>query len=374
MKSIHTKITTLVFLGCFCILQVASAQSTLIGPQPGILLLQNGSIFKGTITPSGDFLTIALSEGAVLRLPVNSVACQCKTMQEAYEFKRDQPVRLKLVDHLELTQWCITQKMYDQATHHLLFAVKSAPEDPRVLQMERRFRFALEPQKDATPLSPNSNTIPPIDRQQLEQMAGSLPLGGLRNFTSTVQPLLLKSCGTTTCHGQAGTTDFHLLRFEHIRSIPRLITLRNLHSTLKFINREEPTNSKIFKVFVDSHAAYPELSAPATREQVAVLSRWIYGISSNHRAPSRSNQLTQVKPELYQQVDRGMNVTNQAERTFNSPLNGEKSTDSTANSPMPGAGDLPAKSAPARPKEKKSYQAKDPFDPELFNRKYHPQR
>ncbi|PHS01288.1 MAG: hypothetical protein COA78_22820, partial [Blastopirellula sp.] len=160
---------------------------------------------------------------------------------------------------------------------------------------------------------------------------------------------------------------------EHIRSIPRLITLRNMHSTLKYINREDPTKSKVFQVFVESHATMPELSTPVAREQVAVLSRWIYGVSSNRPARG-TNQLTQVKSELYQQVDRGTSGTSQANATLNPVFTGENRGNSTVESLTPSAGNLPTRSAATRPTEKKSYQARDPFDPELFNRKYHPDR
>ena len=157
-----------------------------------------------------------------------------------------------------------------------------------------------------------------------------------KRFTASVQPVLMNACAS--CHAGQYAGKFHLER-TFIGSLnSRPATLRNAAVTLSQIDRTKPAASPLLVRAIAAHggAALPPLrdrSAPAFKQ----LDAWVTLALADSTAPPA------VEPKT--------------------------ETVSATLPPAPGStfgADRPKPDAPSGPK--------DPFDPVIFNRQYHPDK
>ena len=62
----------------------------------------------------------------------------CRTLEEAYEFRRQQIKGDKAADHLRLAEWCIRYELRAEAGRELAEARRLEPDQPRLALLERR--------------------------------------------------------------------------------------------------------------------------------------------------------------------------------------------------------------------------------------------
>ena len=72
----------------FAFAHFAAAQSAAVSADEGVLLLRNGHLLRGTITPLGDHYLVTTGAGNEVRLPATSVEMACRSLEEAYQVKR----------------------------------------------------------------------------------------------------------------------------------------------------------------------------------------------------------------------------------------------------------------------------------------------
>jgi len=221
-------------------------------PQEGVLLLLNGEVLQGKIVRVGDFYYVAVPNGQV-RIRATDVEIACRTLQEGYQFKR-QNIRLPSAqEHLNLGQWCIRHGLVEEAQRELAEAVRLQPDHPLIPLLRRRIEIARQP-----PLLPPPSTLEsPFkgDSGELESWVRSLPPAVVEQFTQSIQPILLNNCTSSGCHGPTEKNRFSLLKPPTGQSSTRRLTQRNLTSTLPWIDLKEPLRSRLLTAPLTAHGS-----------------------------------------------------------------------------------------------------------------------
>jgi hypothetical protein len=362
---------------------VSQAQQT-AGPEKtseGVLILRNGNVIAGQITRSENRFIVAV-EGGLVSVDLGDTELFCRTLEEAYTHKALVVGINDIHGHLELAGWCQRQGLLERAKGELAKASSLAPSHPMISVIERRIQMSAMPSKSgqkvaATPVQQ------PISAEELDRTARDMPAGTMEAFVRSIQPLLVNRCGAARCHGPASKNDFHLLRPPPSSRPSRRITQRNLHATLKLIDREDPTQSPLLTAALRPHGPL-EVSVFAGRraDQYGRVADWVHRVA---RQPD-----TAVQASFEEPIDELSNYAESA--VFNAPatnwatggtgsgdirLQGFGLESETSGSVWQPDASFGAPSIPHHPQVKRgalppSFAPIDPFDPEIFNRRFHP--
>jgi hypothetical protein len=224
------------------------------------LVLRNGEVLSGRITRDGDRYVIA-SEGSQMRFPSREVDFTCRTLDEAYSIQERRVVAGRVEDRLNLADWCLRQGLTGYAARELSAAMVLDPRNPRVALLEGRLQRAVEGDArsadesiaEATGAAAADTSKSFVSAAELERQMRAMPLGTVETFTTSIQPLLLRSCAAAGCHGAGSTSTFTLMRPPMGSPMPRRMTQRNLSNTLALIDRQRPLESKLLSAAKDPH-------------------------------------------------------------------------------------------------------------------------
>ncbi len=194
------------FLGPGLLADPAGADDSPFGPQPGVLLLRNGEVIEGAIVLAGDRYDVTVPSGQ-MHIRRSEVQFVGRSMLECYARRKNLVSIDKVQDHMELADWCLRHRLYDQAALALADAVATDASHPRIALLERRLKLELEQQAPGEAASKEDEAAGPSSRD-LDRMVQGLPAGTVEAFTSTIQPMLLNHCSTAGCHGPQGDLDF----------------------------------------------------------------------------------------------------------------------------------------------------------------------
>ncbi|HUY31575.1 MAG TPA: hypothetical protein VMV69_02270 [Pirellulales bacterium] len=339
-----------------------------ITPREGVLLLKNGAVLPGRITAAGDHYYVLLPKGEI-RLRAAEVEMQCNDLVDGYRRKRAKIEDGKATDHLGLAEWCVRHKLFECADKELAAAAAIDPEQPRLALIGKR----LEQARREIKIPPMR--AKPLDRgptnDDLDRLVRGMPKGSVATFTSSIQPLLLNNCTTSGCHGPRSEGKLRLLRLSLAAAPSPRSTQRNLHSVWQCINAAEPMASPLLTAPIQQHgntkaAIFTNREAVQYRQLLA----WVQSVS-RPRGPSQPSTVDQTTPPLLQTTPRGR--PQERDDSLSSSDLAAADAPPHMDSAMP-ALDEPATDAaeaesqpPAAP-----YTPVDPFDPEIFNRRYFP--
>jgi hypothetical protein len=367
-----------------------------------LLLLHNGQALEGRISRSDDVYRVVLPNGEI-RVKPSDVELLCNDFEEAYQRKRAAIPLGSLRDHLDLAQWCQQHKLYNHASAELADAATIAPDNPMVGFLQRRLRITLEPQPERPKAETAADDSQPND--ELDRMIRGLPQKAVENFTQSVQPLLMNNCTASGCHGPQSQSGLRLQRTALDQPAGRRMTQRNIYTVLRYVDRENPLASRILTVPIAPHGTvktavftehqvmqykrlvewvlelgpadmpespatipnsqpimaetFPDAASPAIPPHIlpkdARKARPLPSVAHSGAAAGLSGSARSGKPTMLPNHE-----ANQA--TFIAPISKtnetESSTDSESKTSKIKRGAAPPEFTP-----------KDPFDPEIFNRR-----
>ena len=96
------------------------------GPRRGVLLLRNGEMIEGEVTLAGDRYDVVVPSGEI-HVRRTEVQYFGQTMLECYERRKALVSPDKVQDHLELAEWCLRHRLYEQAALALSDAMAPTP-------------------------------------------------------------------------------------------------------------------------------------------------------------------------------------------------------------------------------------------------------
>ncbi len=341
------------FLSLICLTAApawAQNESLALGTQPRIVLLTNGEVISGQVTRTGDHYLVTLPNGE-LRPRAVDVEMVCQTLDEAYFRKRTYLPPGEAEGHLNLADWCVRQRLYNFAEREVEAAKQIDPRLPRIALVEQRLK--VEQARAAEPLNEPKSSARGPSNEDLDRLVRTMPPGVVEHFKTIVQPLLLNHCTNAGCHGPQSSTKFTLNRLGKTSSLR--LTQRNLFSTIEQLNRQSPAESPLLKQSVQAHGGTRSAvfgSREAQQYQQLVI--WVFRAADSH-VPQRVESPQAAVPE------RGAGVLLQ---------NIDRPSDSKPTTMLKSL--LPSESE-SRDKSS-NFVPRDPFDPEIFNRQFLPEK
>ncbi|HUY92358.1 MAG TPA: hypothetical protein VMV10_26690 [Pirellulales bacterium] len=359
-----------------------------LAPQKGVLLLRSGQVLAGTIAPAGDHYLVSLEHGEI-RVQSGKVDKLCKNLREAYEHKRTRVELGKAAEHVALADWCLQNGLFELADRELSYALAADVNYPRIRLVERRLQMA---RRGAEPAAPHAR---PVEKgptnEELDRMVRGMSGAAVEQFTSTIQPLLVNTCTTAGCHLPHSDTKLQLLRIPPNSPPSRRTTQRNLFSVWRQIDSGNPTASPLLTVPLQQHGnAKAAMFSDHEAEQYRLLAAWVGELA---RAPKPTQPASVDKPAstLLQTMpppgtgrtlepgaaaarDEGsQSVKPQQPSSEIDLVSFDKTPETNAQTPggQPASPTKPKKTGEIKPFEP-DYVPVDPFDPEIFNRRYHP--
>jgi len=341
--------------------QPATGDDFTLAPQQGVLLLRNGSTLRGFVSKTGDRYLVSFGEAGEARVAEAQVLTLCRSLEEAYQHKRH-AAEGNYAAHVDVARWCLKERMLARAADQLLIAeVLHGPHPELELLHQRLLASSVGAnhqaktsvgQERSGPLETPQGSSPPGNQLTIphELAAVELPAEARAEFTSKVQPLLVNRCATGGCHNAGGGDKrYILLRPPPGRPFNRRMTERNLYATLDQINRAQPPESALLKKAQAAHGG-SALAPLSDRDQqhYETLANWIRTLPGSPPASARTEA-----------VSSGL-----------APFSGSPSQVSQvaweSGIELPPSDQASSSDDPAE-----AYTPVDPFDPEVFNRRYH---
>jgi hypothetical protein len=339
-------------LGCqLGVCRGVGAATPSVMPREGVLVLRSGQVMHGQITQAGDRYIVTWGDGGEVRVPTSDVEMCCRDLDEAYARRRVLAERGGLGRRLDLAEWCLREGLRAQAADELLAAMAIEPNHPRVRQLERRLQLAATPAPPPVKARPQPETD--VGLSDIEKRLRELPEVAVERFTVHLQPLLLNRCGANACHGATSEAQFRLIRPSWGKTATRRYTQRNLYAVLQQLDPQTPEKSRLLTV---PSAPHGPLQHPVFGEgdqaHLKLLTEWATKIAK-HQAPDPVPETIVTAPSQLLQASYSPSAA---------PPGGQAEARAQA-APSPDAARRPADDA---------FVPRDPFDPEIFNRRYFP--
>jgi len=400
-------------------------------PAEGLLILRNGQILSGRITNLGEYYSVVLPEGE-LRLRRSEVEFACRDLAEAYQRKRTLIARDNTLEHLQLAQWCVRHGLLEAAAAELEEARRLEPDHPLIAAVQRRLETALEPAPPASqhPSAEAEVTVEQLERMMRELPPGSVetftrlvqPLlmnscaaGGCHGPQAEKFPLLRVPSGKPVTRRITQRNIYQALRYVDVRkpeASPLLTIPLQPHGGLTapiFTDRNAAQHDRLVQWVMEvsgrsqSHAPATVLRHPLAGISAVQANEPGYFFPDPPNSPNKPNSSADSArsgnpTHLLSPIAGGVPQTAQAaeRHTLHS---GQRAVDADATQPavdpqseLPSANPSHMQHAPENkphrmqgalsPPDKPSGPVKgpgklvqplipaDPFDPEIFNRRY----
>jgi len=347
--------------------QLPQSSAENVAPKESVLLLNNGQVLRGTVTLDGDRYVVH-SGTSEIRVPQDAVEHVCRSLAEGYQRKRAAMFAAGGRTRTRLIQWCLAQGMLDEAERELAEAERLDPNNLRYDLLRRQVKLAREPIEPAEPPAPPAEPL--VSDAQLDILVRTLPSTAVESFSQTVQPLLLNNCAAAGCHGPSPRSDFQLIRLARGITPNRRVTQRNLHAALAWIDRDHPDASRLLSAAAQAHGNTQHHKFEGTEGPVfRHLAAWVRQVADPAVAspPSTVESSEATLSQSISDSDTRRSLPNAAQRNQSArgvagPFDRSQSSpsaDGPQTTSLPST--APQEKAPA-----------DPFDPEVFNRRYHP--
>ncbi|MFI4877172.1 MAG: hypothetical protein ACIALR_17590 [Blastopirellula sp. JB062] len=318
-----------------------------IGPTHGVLLLKNGNTLAGAITVSGDAYVVALNEDAVIRVPAKGVERRCANLAEAHQYRCGQVKLDTIAGRLKIAQWCMRAELFSEADVHLQWVERSDPQN-EMGQLARRRLDSLVKQPEIAMTSAVQETSPAdapgvISDKELEEFTKKFHPQAAGQFATIIQPILLNACSASACHGPNAESDFRLIPSGH-GLMPRRLTLRNMLTTYNVAQIDRNGAIPLLEALYDNHGGKINTKTNAWPRQVAALRSWAMSVQPRGEKPRPIRQAG-----------------------FQGPV--ETGSPPAKMSPIFDKVRIVPQTSSPESEPQSEYQSKDPFDPEIFNRR-----
>ncbi|MCH2182350.1 MAG: hypothetical protein MK108_10125 [Mariniblastus sp.] len=352
------------------------------------LVLTNGQVVVGQISRNSDSVFVQTNGGSRVVFPIGRVDFVCNSLNEAYWQKNARTRASDLAGHVELFHWCMKQGLLEEAQNQIDLLVTMEIKAVKLEYLNRQLAVALTQQEKARRRSltgqpaqqvdqgvpanreielvgfaGESSTSAEIERlnqlKRIETAIESLPKASVGVFKRKIEPLLIRNCAS--CHSDQNTETMPLARLGLNQVIPKRLSQRNLYHVLKHADLHEPLASPLFAAAVAPHAGRETPILEKDSVPYTNLGRWLIEISAR---PHQQHQVPdfETTARLPGFLDRA-NAQPVAEST---PTGQPGQPGPLEPSHAPDVPDIPRLDRSTVSEAT----ALDPFDPDLFNRKY----
>lgn len=250
------------------------------------------------------------------------------------------------------------------------------PIDADTARPDRQLIPGGRPNDMSQPQVQDDRVMTPV--HELEREMRSMPRGTVGKYRQFVERTLIVGCSASNCHASDSRV-MPLLHRGISKTIPLRQSQRNLHNVLKYIDREDPFASPLWIAATQPHAGNEE---PMVKDQTAAyqqLTEWLVSISEDPGAAMESYQRS-ITPltenENPSDAIEPIKPARAMEHPFDqsaTPLpKGQTLPETGAEPPIESPVALPSTigEIPELDSKTSGFTPVDPFDPEIFNRKF----
>ncbi len=369
-------ITRLVVAAALAWTSVAIAAETPKTTLPKLMVMTDGRTMNGDITIQAGGYAIEKLGGTVF-VPKEQVRCVARDLRDAYRIQRESLTDPSATSLIQLAEWGISYRLYDEARDELHRALRRDPENETARKMLQR----LEEQLLAQP-KPRSNAPVSSDGFLVQEVES---LGGLSKttaaaFTTRIQPLLINRCGGASCHSSESTSEFRLSHVRIETRNHRRLAEKNLAVVMKYINTDDPQGSKLLGMARGQHGGQSITTFGGSQgaEQLRSIQDWVIAVTADQRAEqAKLARQAQLKSKNGKPLPKAKGTPPRRLDEADAVASVAASRNET-----PPAGITPASfEDPSTPKIETTTKnvlpsgmtlrrANDAFDPEAFNQKY----
>ncbi len=376
--------------------EVATEPAAATMPFAGVVMLQDGGVIEGQITRAADWYIVGRS-GGQMQIAASRVLFAGRSLHEAYEYRRQHVTQTTADAHLSLAEWCLRYSLADDAASELETARQLGAGPDRLMLLERRLtatkeRLTPKPIEAGATIRQTPATEQPTPPRAVLR---DLPDGVLEMFTRKVQPVLVNNCTASKCHQPGGQQSFQLNRALLRGESNRRTTVQNLTATLARVDRAHPESSLLLTVPRQTHGGMTgPVFGPRQEQAFKHLADWVALV-----APPKPETEGTTIPAMEKLAGPPMEAplakaSARAARVPHAKTRPTATDRAAVTQAIDGVDAQPVEDAAVQPAAAidwdsvdslhtphrlrygvtpEHWQPRDPFDPEIFNRRQHSQ-
>jgi hypothetical protein len=259
-------------------LKEASRRPAEFAGKEGVLALFDGRVVYGKITnaPGGYLLKRPGSTDEMI--PTFLVQTAADSLLGCYENLQAAISPTRPDDHLELANWCVRQRLLEEAKTEVLAVLKLDPNRREARELLVKLEEATNPR----PRNQESEAAPARTSDGFLDSAGRTTEGLGPELTSQfvrrIQPLMVSKCGNAACHGGDASDEFRLANIRRNSASGRATTLENLRQAVTLVDAGEPEKTRLLSA-LSGPAHIGVFSGPAGRAQETAIRAWVEGVA-----------------------------------------------------------------------------------------------
>ena len=248
--------------------------------QEPYVLLTNGNVLRGTAQVSGDTVILQRGDGSELKIRSSDVAYSAYDLRDVYRYRISRRTDRSPAMMSDDAHWCLRQGLLDEAEAELAKLESSDSGYPTLARLKRQLAVARNPSTASTSTTETNSVAPAAATEPAKHEPPTANLSGVSSqslveFTSRVQPMLIKSCGASGCHRTGGETQWQLSHFGLSTRVSARMTQLNLGATLAFASSERPESSPILQYATTPHGSDYDAAGRADLLTQQTLRSWL---------------------------------------------------------------------------------------------------
>lgn len=347
-------------------------------PLQPCVLLQNDNVLFGRAYQMGEYVIVQTGHGGELQLSRKEVSCWAQSLLDLYRYRVDRRQPGDLAALIRDARWCLQFDLYDLASREIAAVQSIDPGNLAAKSLQKQLTLLTE-----SPATTTALPAPPVrpvgyQDEHVDNVVGSVDLHSLRSFTSHIQPMFFNRCGR--CHSVDSPTAWKLVIPSHGARASSRISHTNLSSSLPFLDRTSPANSELFVKATTPHGGAEAPLSPRNAKAIELLKRWITmtvdampAAGGEYRQPDQTPAATAPPAQVPLPDTAESNATESNATGANATganANGAIAAGPSATGEVSAAVRDPAMRTSGQPA--RLPQVENPFDPDLFNRRFHP--
>lgn len=267
-------------------------------PKQRCLLLSSGKVVRGIVEKVGKQYRLRRNAGAIY-YDENQVVMVVDTMREVYDRKREGLPGHDILAHMELSQWCIEEKMWDEALLEVNQILSVDPENDPALHRREFLQKQIDKLAAGPGVKPGlvrSGRIHSDHKKVIQRWKEGFGDELFGNYVQ-IEKIVANRCAAAACHGSMRYEGkFKIVVQEHGK-VDQRVTARNLQSVQATIDLQSPQRSALLYYAVNAHgnAAVPPfggINDPLYLE----LHNWVHRVSHRFGAADIADARPMDKP------------------------------------------------------------------------------
>jgi hypothetical protein len=261
--------------------------------RPSVVFLKTGRIISGRILRRGNDFIHHTDDGQVY-IPGGLVEHWSQDMRALSTY-----IRTKLVpnnevhERMKFATWCVQNGLLFEARSELRDALEAESDSDdlrkKLQRVERAIvlQAAAKKEADQSTLSARVTNAPSASaKAQTAEGLGGLTRETAREFTTRIQPVLVRNCAISGCHGGPTVTTFRIHRVSREFSATSIQTSENIETLRQYIDMNDPEASPLLTVTERGHGQPGRIAfdGPEGRKQFERLADWVHAVAQGERA------------------------------------------------------------------------------------------